>query len=100
TGVTSQTIGNFVLNYGTQLTQLVAYDPNPAILQANLQAALNTMFGAGNATAIVSFANNLPTQADITFGNTLARTNLQPLTLSFQNEVQSLPLSGGTGGTF
>src|SRR5262249_55631741 len=37
--------GNFILNYGTLPSQSIAYDPNPAILQANVQAGLDAMFG-------------------------------------------------------
>src|SRR5207248_2695476 len=68
--------------YGVVLSAKVSYSGTAAALQANLQNAVNSVFGAGNATVSASGAN----QYDVTFGGQFARTNLMEMTV--QSDLQ------------
>src|SRR5207237_2344378 len=96
------------------------YDASFTNLQANLQAALNTLFGAGNTKVLVSAGGANPV-LDVYFTGQLAGTNVASLSVTSTGltggtapsvaassvatgsgyEVQTLTISGiSTGGTF
>src|SRR5207249_3475832 len=74
--------GNFAGNFqlvqaGNAVSPVVNYSSTAAVLQGNLQAAVNLMFGAGNAT--VSTVANPPagtTLFNVTFTGTLANRDV------------------------
>ncbi|MCY2990952.1 MAG: Ig-like domain-containing protein [Planctomycetota bacterium] len=101
----------FTLTYGTNLTtDPIFWDADGATLAADVQAALDTLLGAGN-TVVTASSGALAT---ITFQGKLANANLMQLTASSLappvgtvtpstltegsgNEVQTLTLGGASG---
>src|SRR5207253_7381029 len=77
TFLSSITAGTFTLAYNASGNQTVTYSTTPATLQANIQTALDNIFGVGNATAVVNGLN-----VDITFSKLLAGQNLASLSVN------------------
>ena len=105
--------GTFSMTYAGNTVTPITYSTTLATLQANIQTALNTLFGAGNATATGVTAIS----ATINFTGALANTNLALMTAAnvaltggtpavsivagtegVGNEVQTITLAGTAGG--
>src|SRR5207253_284523 len=67
--------GTFTISYGASTSAAITYSSTPATLAANIQAALNTLLGAGSTTVSVV----TPGQYLVRFGGNLAGANVATL---------------------
>ena len=97
--------GTFAITYNGQATAAITYSPNVAVLAANVQAALNTMLGAGNtavsATAtVITITFTVLGNADLaavtsTFPTGATAANVAEATKGVGNDVQTLTYTVG-----
>lgn len=102
--------GTFLLRYLFDIagqTAEVVYASDPVTLTGNIQVALNSIFGVGNARAWLISTNpdGSAREIEVTWSNTglFAGVNLQPLSFGSRNEIQTITfsnISAATTGSF